>query len=185
MNKLQNIIEMVHTTNAYSSDEILDAIYSIQEETTEKGIREYFSMRRAKDDYLQMDAIKDTYKGKNEKDYEAQRLAAIKKVEDMDDVSEQIEFLIQTTKEVDEGIKYIVYNQAYKQCCWVAFKIEICKRMAEAGVTLTDIVKYVPDVDMGDVYHLLRDYLGITIQISEVERRKIAEYDKEQPSSRK
>ena len=176
MDKLQHIIETVNTSNRYSASEIMDAIYSLQEETERKGMRAYFSMLRAKDEYMQYDALDGKYKRKSEKDYEKQRLAALKKLENMEDVSQQIEFIIETAREIDEGIKRIAYNNAFKECCEILYRMEMCRYMAEVGATLTEIVKYV-----GDAYHLLEDHLGISIAITEEERKQIEKFDKEHP----
>lgn len=185
MDKLQHIIETVNTSNRYSASEIMDAIYSLQEETDRKGMRAYFSMLQAKDEYMKYDALDGKYKRKSEKDYEKQRLAALKKLENMEDVSQQIEFIVKTAKEIDEGIKHIAYNNAFKECCEILYRMEMCRHMAEAGATLTEIVKYVPETEMGDAYHLLEEHLGISMAITDEERKQIEKFDKEHPLKKK
>lgn len=181
MSKLNSIVDMVCKlrNNDISSDVISEAAYILEQPVEELVLREYLNGKVAKDEFMQYDAFRDTYKKKDANDYEELRRRTLKAIETEEDIFKQIELLLERSKEIKEGIKGIYYNDRFRECCKVPFMVETCKNMILAGASLTEITKYVPESIMGDIYHLATDHLGLHLEITEDEKAEIERYDKQ------
>lgn len=135
------------------------------------------NVKDLKKKYMQFDVFSDTYKGKTLDDYEEQRQRALKKISAEKDIADSFSVAIKETAEIREGIHGINYNEMYKSCCKIVFMIEVCRNMMLQGASLTEISKYVPGGQMGDIYHLATDYLGITLELTKEEEAEVKRYD--------
>lgn len=179
MSKLNKIVETICTlkNGDISSDAISEAAYIVEQPVEELALREYLAMKAAKDEYMQLDALDNRYRRKGEDEYERLRLRTLKDIEREEDIFKQIELLLERSQEIKEGIKGIYYNNMFRDCCKIPFMIEACKNMILAGATLTEIAKYVPGAQMGDIFHLAEDHLGLHIELTEDERKEVEKYD--------
>lgn len=96
----------------------------------------------------------------------------------MSDPIEKLDYMLKTAEEISDAVYHLQYNEIYKNGCYIAFAIQVCKNMLEAGVSLTEIVKYVPRTSISDIYHLGERYLGIDVNVSDEELKLIEEEDK-------
>lgn len=179
MSKLNNIVDVICKLQSrdISSDAISEALYILKEPVEKQALREYLSMKNAKNKFMQMDAFDNCYKRKNEEEYERLRLRTLQEIEKEEDIFKLIELLLERAKEIKEGIKGIYYNDMFRDCCQIPFMVETCKNMIHAGATLTQIAKYVPGTQMGDIYHLVEDHLGLHIDLTEEEKKEVEKYD--------
>lgn len=158
------------------AEEKLRGIYRSINETVEKKLeREKSRLKREKNNFVH-DVFDKKYMRKSKEDYEMLRQEALDKVKNMRNISKQIEYLTQVVEEIEEGIQFIAYNECFEECCFNKFRIETCINMAREGASLTQIVKYVPSVEMGDVYVTVHDMLGIPMEITEEEKQQIAAF---------
>lgn len=181
MSRLNRIVDTICKlqNNGISSDEISEAVYILEEPVEKQALGEYLSMKNAKNEFMQLDAFDNRYKRKDKEEYERLRQRTLQDIEREEDIFKQIELLIERSKEIKEGIKGIYYNDVFRECCQIPFMVETCKNMIHAGATLTQIAKYVPGAQMGDIYHLAEDHLGLHIELAEEERKEVEKYDRE------
>lgn len=181
MSELNKLLSAKSIFDTYSEDDIERAIAVLNTPIHTQMIRSYLEMKNAKRDYLQLDALDGKYKRKDSEDYENMRLAAVSKLESMENMTEKVEFLMRTAKEIAEGIQYISYNEAFGDCYQVKVMIEMCRNMAASGkFSLTDICSAVPNTIPGDVYKLCTKYLGLEMELSKEEQRQVKEYEKQE-----
>ncbi len=181
MSKLNQIVEMLCNlrNSDWSVDDISKAAYIIEEPVEDLAIREYLKMKDTNHKFLQYDAFGNTYKRKSVSEYEQMRQLTLLQIENEKDIYKQVELLLSRSKEIKEGIQGIYYNDRFRECCKIPFMIAVCKNMILAGASLTEIVKYVPESMMGDIYHLAKDHLGLHIELTEDERKEVEKYDNE------
>ena len=178
LNEILNVICNLRNTDI-SPEVISEAIYVLEQSVEQQAVRECLNMKDAKNEFMQLDAFDNRYKRKGENDYERLRLRTLQEIENEEDIFKQIDLLLERSKEIREGVKGIYYNDAFRDCCMIPFMVEICKNMIIAGGSLTEITKYVPKAQMGDIYHLAEDHLGLHIDINEEERKEVEKYDKQ------
>lgn len=181
---MSNLNQLMETVSAlYNEDispwDVSEAVHVLETPVSELALREYLNFKSIKDDYMQYDAMEDTYKRKSEDVYEQLRQRTLILIENENNVLKQVKLLMETSKEIREGIKGIYYNNTFRDCCKIPFMINVCKNMILAGASLTEIVKYVPESQMGDIYHLAEDYLGLHLALTEEEKAEVERYDKE------
>lgn len=173
MSEMNKYMPLISRFYGYSLEDLDKAVNILRESVERQSLREYLELKRAKKEYLQMDALKGTYKGKHEADYEKLRTKAVKKFEEMEDYVEGAQYLVKTAEEIEEGIKFLNYNEAFKACCNIAFQIEMCHNMVIAGATFSELIKYIPGAQPGDVFHFVERYMGIKMDITAEERELI------------
>lgn len=184
MDKIEELLFLVSQAQDCSLDDLEKAAYVLQETVERQSLREYLRIKKAKRDYMQMDAIEGTYRQKKESDFEKMRLKALKNFEEIEGFSVKAEYLLKAAAEIEEGVKFLNYNAALKECCNIAFQIEMTNNMVIAGATLSEMIKYIPESQPGDVFHFVERYLGITMDITDEERAMIEASEKEQKSWR-
>lgn len=179
MSRLNRIVDTICKlrNSDISSDAISEAVYILEEPVEQQALREYLNMKDAKNEFMQLDALDNRYKRKGKEEYERLRLRTLKDIEREEDIFKQIQLLLERSQEIKEGIKGIYYNHMFRDCCKIPFMIETCKNMILAGATLTEIAKYVPGAQMGDIFHLAEDHLGLHIELTEDERKEVEKYD--------
>ncbi len=173
MSKMNEFITLISKAYSYSLEDLDKAVDILQEPVERQCLREYLHLKRAKKEYLQMDALEGTYKGKREADYEKMRIRAVKKFEEMESYVEGAQYLIKTAEEIEEGIKFLNYNETFKDCCNIAFQIEMCHNMVIAGATFSELIKYIPGAQPGDIFHFVERYMGIKMDVTVKERELI------------
>lgn len=172
------MFELADEMSNYSIDDVESAI-EILETPIEKQLRhEYIRMAFQEKKYLKLDAMDNKYKRQTEADYEEIRKNSLKKLKGMNDPIEKLDYMLKTAEEISDAVYHLQYNEIYKNGCYIAFAIQVCKNMLEAGVSLTEIVKYVPRTSISDIYHLGERYLGIDVNVSDEELKLIEEEDK-------
>lgn len=177
MTELYDILEKKYEFNKYSDKEIQEAIKVLETPVGEQMFTQFYTIKKFREEHLDIDAFRNTFKGKNDTAYEKYRQEALKKLESLNDECEMLDYLIKEARFIRDGVYFLNYNEALAKSLRPPFMIEVCKNMMLAGFTLTEICKAVPCSQMGDIYHLGERYLGITLELSEEERKQVEEYD--------
>lgn len=177
MRTIKELQDIAQLLNKKKGEDILDALHFLNQPTEDYATKDYFNVKDLKNNHMQFDVFLNTYKGKSLSDYEEQRLKALMKIENTENIADSFSIAVSEAANIREGIHGINYNEMYKSCCKITFMIEVCKNMMLQGATLTEITKYIPESQMGDIYHLATDYLGIKLEISNEEKEKIKHYD--------
>lgn len=175
MEDMEKILEVNEKMNDIAEKEVRRIYRRINESIGEKLHREESWLRQEKENLAQ-DVFDKKYKRKSKEDYEVLRREALEKVKSIESIPEQIEYLTQVVEEIEDGVQFIAYNECFEDCCLAKFRIETCINMVREGVSLTQIVKYVPGVEMGDVYITVHDMLGIPMEVTEEEKQQIAAF---------
>lgn len=184
MKDFEKILSINEKMSNIAEKEVKRIYRSINETVGKKLQREESWLGREKKN-IAHDVFDRKYMRKSEGDYEVLRLEALEKIKSMESITEQIEYLTQIVEEIEEGVQFIAYNACFEECCFTKFKIETCINMAREGASLTQIVKYVPGVEMGDVYVTVHDVLGIPMEVTEEEKQQIEDFKEESLSEEK
>lgn len=174
---MKELYDLIKTFKYEKQEEMLEAICFLNQPMDDYVMEDYLKLKDLKNKYMQYDAFSDTYKRKSINDYENQRKRAIEKISSTNNMAEKISIAISEATEIREGIHGINYNEMIKPCFQVVFMMETCKNMMLQGATLTEISKYVPGSQMGDIYHFGVDHLGIKLELNEKEEAEINRYD--------
>ena len=172
MKDLEKILVLNEKMSNIAEEKVREIYRSINETVGKKLEREKSWLKGEKNNFVH-DVFDKRYMRKSKEDYEMLRQEALDKVKKMRDIPKQIEYLAQVVEEVEEGIQFIAYNECFEECCFNKFRIATCINMAREGASLTQIVKYVPSVEMGDVYITVHEMLGIPMEITEEEKQQI------------
>ncbi len=177
MSKIDELHSIAQMLKGKRSEEILDALFFLNSPIEDYVDKDRFKVENLKKNHMKFDVFLDTYKRKSLVDYEEQRIRALAKINNTENIVDRFLIAINEAAEIQEGIHGINYNNMYKSCCQVMFMIEVCNNMLVQGATLTEISKYVPGSQLGDIYHLATDHLGIEIEPTDEEREEITRYD--------
>lgn len=172
MKDLEKILVLNEKMSNIAEEKVRGIYRSINETVGKKLEREKSRLKREKNNFVH-DVFDKKYMRKSKEDYEMLRQEALDKVKNMRNIPKQIEYLTQVVEEIEEGVQFIAYNECFEDCCFTKFRIETCINMARGGASLTQIVKYVPGVEIGDVYVTVHDMLGIPMEITEEEKQQI------------
>lgn len=176
MSKIEELYNIACSLKCENQETIIDALCFLNRPITDFVTEDYLNVKDLKK-HMQFDVFSNTYRGKTFRDYEKQRLKALERVEAVDSIADGFSIAIREVAEIREGIHGINYNEMYKSCCQIEFMIDVCRNMMLQGASLTEIVKYVPGTQMGDVYHLATDHLGFHLNLSPEEKEDVERYD--------
>lgn len=176
MSKIEELYNIAQSLKCENREEVIDALCFLNQPIADYVTEDYLNVKDLKR-YMQFDVFYDTYKRKSLKDYEEQRLEALKQIDTTDNIAEDFSIAIRETAKIREGIHGINYNEMYKSCYKIVVIIEVCKNMMLQGASLTEISKYVPGSQMGDIYHLATDHLGMNLELSKEEKTEVKRYD--------
>lgn len=176
MKEIKELYSIMSLTQKHSLTEIERELEFLQTPLSEIEEKEEYIAEQKKKSDLQYDAMLDTYKHKTIADYEIMRQQALNKIKEMDNIEQKINYILETAENIRNAVKGLYYHAAFKDSCRVVFMIEVCRNMIVEGATLSEIVRYVPGTQMGDIYNLAKRYFGIEMDVTEEERKEIEEY---------
>lgn len=174
MSDLYNLQECLSN---HSIQEIEKAMSIISRPFRDLCVEEYLNVKCCKK-YIQYDVMNGkTYKERDGYMWEAYREKELEKIRELTDMSEKINRLIKLAKELQEASHYLEYNRSIRDAYHTVFIIEMCCAMGKQGFSLTEIAKAIPQSQIGDIYHLLTDHMGISLELSPEEQLAIEKYD--------
>lgn len=184
---LDDLYDLLRKLKDVDTDEFYHAVEVLETPITDQFVSEYLHIKSewVKYDFY-TDALGNEYKGHSEDEYEELREKFLKQAVEIKDPVEKAHFIVEKAEIIKEGVKFLNYNIFHMRGCEMRFQIETCRNMLFRGATLSEIVKYLPNTTMSDVYHLGKKYFKLNIEPSEEEKKIIAEEEAEkEPDNKK